>query len=141
MSAYICSNKTISVIALAMAEYGNFKADDYDPSVAYIGGFSGFIDLNSQLQAIGQSLLNQNYRSVNYRYGENTPTPRFEYDDSVDLIDLGKVYGSIGCYDYQACETEDYYDSDLYKSLKDLKVKIGEKAINRLGYAITWGYE
>lgn len=44
MSAYICNNKTISVIAKAFSEWGNYKAEDYDPSVAYIGGCSAFID-------------------------------------------------------------------------------------------------
>lgn len=138
MSCYVCNNKVISIIALAFAEWGDYKANNYDPSVAYIGGFSGFVDLNSQIQAIGQSLLDNNYKSVNYRYNEDTPTPRFIYDDSVNLTDLGLVMGSIDEYDYQTCELPYYYLSDLYDSLVNLKSIIGKKAINRLGYEIRW---
>lgn len=144
MSAYIVSNKTISLIAKAFNDYNvTFKAEDYDPCASFIGGCSAFIDSNKLTNAIGQSLLNQNYRSVNYRYDENEQPPKFKYEDVGDhIINLGDIIGCIDCYNYQACETPDYDESDIYKSLKNLKTAIYENAMRRLGYAdYPWGID
>lgn len=139
MSAYIVNEETISILAKAFLDYGvEYKAPDYNNK----GGFIVFVDTHTQ--AIGQSLLNQNYKSVNYRYNEETPTPRFTYQRSIDdkLADLGLIYGCIRCYEYQACETNDYFESDIHKSLMRLKEKLLERAISRLGYDThKWGYD
>lgn len=144
MSAYIVSNKTISLIAQAFNDYDvKFCADDYDPKSAYIGGCSAFIDSSALTKGIGQSLLNQNYASVNARYSERTKAPEFVPEDVGDYItDLGAIIGCIDCYNYQACETELYECSDLYESLEMLKEKIYTVAMRRLGYAdYPWGID
>lgn len=133
MSAFIVNNETISVLAKAFVEYGvNFHAEGYEKPIQIIINFK-------QLYAgIGQALLEQNYRSVNYRYGEDTETPKFEYADVE--IDEGIVYGCIACYNYQACETDDYFESDLYGSLLRLKDKMLERMLRREGLAAPYGY-
>lgn len=142
MSAYIVSNATISLIAQAFNDYGvTFKAENYDPTACYIGGCSAFIDSEALTRNIGQALLEQNYKSVNYRYGEDEPTPMFEPEDvSEHIANLGTIMGCINCYNYQACETEDYDESDIYHSLEHLKEALYENALKRLGYTeFPWG--
>lgn len=134
MSAYIVDNKTISAIAKAFVDYQvDFMADDYDRPIQII------VNLNEIRQAIGQSLLNQNYASVNCRYNEDTEVPKFEYED-VD-IDEGIVYGCIRCYHYQACETRDYYDTWLYESLRVLESKLLVRFLMKHKMSAPWGYD
>lgn len=141
MSCYVCSDETISVIANAFVNHGvEFKCEGYSPSPMEI------IFGNDKRQAIGQQLLNKNYESVNYRYSENTSPHEFDFKYVNDCIvfgvddDLGLVLGCIRNYIYQTCELPDFFESDLYQSLVDLKDKIGECAVKRLGYDIPWGY-
>lgn len=140
MSAYICSDETISVIAEAFCRYGvQYNAENYFPTDMQL------ILVNERVKAIGQSLLDQNYKSVNYRYSEDTETPRFEYKEigylSGSNNDLGLIYGCIHNYEYQACETDDFYESELYHSLQRLENEIVERALKQLGYKIVWGYD
>ena len=134
MSAYIVDNKTISAIAKAFVDYQvTFNADGYIRPIQII------VNLNELRQGIGQSLLNQNYASVNYRYNEDTEVPKFEYEDVE--IDEGIVYGCIRCYEYQACETQGYYYSWLHTSLAELEREILERLIRAKGLAAPWGYD
>ena len=57
MSAYICDNKTISALAKAFVDYGITFTDNTTSQQA-------FIIVNDEYKRIGQSLLDQNYRSV-----------------------------------------------------------------------------
>lgn len=134
MSAYIVSNKTISAIAKAFAAYGTvYRASNYNPKPSIIK------TLRSEITDIGQSLLDQNYASVNARYGEETPAPKFFFEDVE--INEGVVVGCIKCYIYQACESPDFETSDLYYSLKRLKDRILERLINKAGQEIPWGID
>lgn len=59
---------------------------------------------------LGQALWEENHRSVNYRYGEDTPTPEYRHEaHDVSPVVLLK---QIGCYDYQSCEHPGWIDSD-----------------------------
>lgn len=134
MSAYIVDNKTISAIAKAFDRYHvDYAAEDYERPIQII------INVRELRQGIGQSLLNQNYRSVNYRYNEDTEVPVFEYEDV--HIDEGIVYGCIQCYEYQACETSDYYESQLHYSLVRMKSKLTERLLKRCVLAAPYGYD
>lgn len=137
MSAYICDNKTISALAKAFEQYETrergFDADDYEKPTGWI------IDVMGIRNAVGQSLLNQNYRSVNYRYDEYTSTPKFQFEDVP--IDEGIVYGCIRCYEYQACETDDYFESKIHKSMNWLKAEMLKRLIRKCGMDTDgWGY-
>ena len=134
MSAYVVSEKTIGVIANAFILYGvDFDADDYDRG-------SG-IFVNDTAQRIGQSLLNQNYRSVNYRYDEDEQAPVFKNNVGFYDFNLGDVFGCIRCYNYQACETDDYFESPLYRSLMALQTVLLSKACELLGFDVPWGID
>lgn len=134
MSAYIVNNNTIHAIVKGFRIYNaTFAADDYKNAVSVI------TSVKAMSNAIGQSLLNQNYKSVNYRYRENTSTPIYRYEDV--KINEGILIGCIDCYEYQACETDDYFNSDIHYSLLRLKDKIIERMIKEKGQEIPWGYE
>ena len=132
MSAFIVNDKTITAIVQAMqqAEFSN-----------WLNGHSA----RTEPQIVGQMLLDQNYRSVNYRYDENDAPRRFKMaykinkDGYRDYYDFGETYGSICCYMYQACETPDWVGSDIYFMLCHLKDDLAEKMINELGYEYCWG--
>ena len=134
MSAFIVDNKTISVLAKAFVQYGvTFQAEGYEKPIQII------VNFKELYTGIGQALLEQNYASVNYRYNDDTETPEFEYTDVE--INEGMVYGCIACYNYQACETDDYYESDLYGSLLRLKDKLIERLLRREGMEAPYGYD
>lgn len=134
MSAYIVNNETISAIVKGFMTYGvEYEAEGYKKPIQVI------IDLQEIRNGIGQSLLDQNYKSVNHRYNEDTKTPEYHYEDVE--INEGIVLGCIDCYTYQACETDDYFESLLYHSLIDLKLAMLERFIQEKGYEIPWGYE
>lgn len=63
---------------------------------------------NTETQ-LGQILWDENYRSVNCRYDENTPTPRYEFTPfNLSSLSTTAQIKQIKCYQYQTCETEDY---------------------------------
>ena len=133
MSAYVCNNQTISVIAKGFCEYG---ADFYDNSGKRIIE----IFVNDMEQKIGQALLEQNVASVNYRYDEEEPAGKFEMHEDVPC-DLGTLLGCINCYDYQACETPDYDKSWIYRSLVQLKDQAVRVYLKRQGMEMPWGID
>mgnify|MGYP003418908580 CR=1 FL=1 len=134
MSAFICDNKTISVLAKAFESYGvEFRAEGYRPPVRVL------VMVGEIEQEIGQELLKQNYASVNYRYEENTPVPKFEYEDLP--INEGLVYGCLKCYDYQACETSDYETSEICGSLQRLENRLLERLLKKNDMVAPYGYD
>lgn len=139
MSAFICDSKTISAIAKAFVEYGvSYEAENYRPKLSSDLGVV-FFNVSEAYNNIGQSLLDKNYKSVNYRYGEDTETPEFQYEEVE--IDEGIVYGCIECYDYQACEEPDYFESKLHGSLIRLENALLEKLLKRANMSAPYGYD
>lgn len=133
MSAYIVDKETIDVIVQGFERYGlRFVAEGYKEPRGIIVNMR---DINN---AIGQVLLNQNYKSVNTRYRECNEPYLYEYSEV--KMDEGLLLGCIECYEYQACETEDYFESLLHDSLMDLKICMLKRFIRQAGQEIPWGY-
>ena len=126
MSCYICDNETISILARAFHDYEEDFRDN-----------QGFY-LNS-VQEIGQALLKQNYASYNFRYDEENKVPKFKPNYKI-TFDEGDVIGCIRCYDYQSCETNDWDNCNIERSLDRLKDTILKRLIKRCGMKIPWGY-
>lgn len=134
MSAYIVNNKTIHAIVKGFELYNaEFEAENYQKPIQII------INMKELRDGIGQALLNQNYKSVNYRYSEDTTTPKYTFEDV--KTNEGIILGCIDCYIYQACETEDFFESKLYESLQKLKEAMLKSMIAQKGYEVPWGYE
>ena len=133
MSAYIVSNETISAIVKGFEIYKTkYHGEGYKPQTGWL------IELNKERQAIGQSLLNQNYRSVNYRYNEDTTPERFVFKDV--YVTPSIIYGCIHNYEYQACETDDYFLSEVHKSLDELQHNMLERILKIQYGDYPWGY-
>lgn len=134
MSAYVVNNRTISAVVKGFLDYGvDFSADDYEKPIQVL------YNENELATAIGQSLLNQNYKSVNYRYREDTPATKFEYVK--ENYNAGEIFGCIRCYNYQACETDDYFESNLYYSLQNLQIAMLKRYIEKDGFEMPWGLD
>lgn len=135
MSAYVVKDETISVIVKALEFYEvEYEADGYKNPIQII------YNLAELRQKIGQSLLEQNYKSVNYRYNENTQAHEFQFKD-VNLtenrkINTGLILGCIRCYEYQASEPNDYSNSKIHMTLNYLKEKMLAKYIIKDGFEI-----
>lgn len=93
--------------------------------------------LNGNKQAIGQKLLDENYRSVNHRYGESEKAPIFQSVYPTRRHSPIKIIKLCDCYGYQTCETPDWKDTEAYAIMQMLR----ERAIHNLpGYdEAGWG--
>lgn len=124
MSCYVVKNKVIDLMVSWIMSRGiAYKAENY-----HYEGFMGILfEVNEMANAIGQSLLDANYDSVNYRYGEDKKAPTYKYSEDACLDSVANetyeadVYSAIQEYNYQACETENYFESDLYHTLQNIK--------------------
>ncbi len=134
MSAFICNNETITCIARAFVEYGvEFRGGEPKSAMDMI-----LVDTNKETKRIGQALLAENYRSVNFRYNENTEVPEFEPAEVE--FDEGTVLGCIDCYEYQSCEPDDWEETLVFKDLVELKATILKRLVKRLGMKVPYGY-
>lgn len=124
MSCYVVDKKVIDLMVSWIMNHNiEYKAENY-----HYEGFMGIMfDVNEMCNAIGQSLLDANYDSVNYRYDEDKKAPTYEYSPDACLDSVANetyeadVYSAIQEYNYQACEGENYFESELYHSLQDAK--------------------
>ncbi|MGW4527793.1 hypothetical protein [Amycolatopsis sp. NPDC004378] len=108
MSAWIVASGHIDVLVHALAQY-EVVAPDL--------GAEGFREL-------GQKLWQENHTSVNYRYDENTPTPRYQLRTTEATLDPVVVLKALRCFDYQSCEHPGWTDSDANKLMEALHAAI-----------------
>jgi hypothetical protein len=108
MSAWICSNKHISAILGAYA-------------AARRHGLPRTEITEEDATALGQLLLDENYRSVNHRYDEND-RGRFRlakatYRAPPEPVAALKLCMSL---DYQSCECDDWQRTEAYYLLRKI---------------------
>lgn len=111
MSAFIVEDIHIDAIVTFM--------DDTQESL-YAGGIIFKATLIDDLQRVGQILMDENYRSVNARYQTKTPAPVYRYRQTPAFKPV-VILALLACYQYQACETEDYYQSTAHEIVSLLK--------------------
>lgn len=107
MSAFILTDKNYDYIltTLNRGRYGHRLS-------AYIGNeHVDFSDVKS-LEKLGTILKEQNYRSVNARYNEQTECEPYSFSSiNTDIPKVSNAMASLkilDCYEYQSCETDDY---------------------------------
>lgn len=74
----------------------------------------------------------ENYRSVNYRYDEETPVPEFNPDPDITAftaVELVKILRSVR---YQSCECRDYEATEAYKALMIVMAHAASGVVARL---------
>ena len=82
------------------------------------------------LSRYGNVLKHQNNRSVNFRYKTEDKCSEFILKDVVSPSAV-QVLKYCACYDYQACETDDYKNTEAFEIIQ----KIRSIAIDKLpGY-------
>lgn len=113
MSAHVVGNHHISAMLVAARK----MPYNMGPNYRY-GGDAVFFHGNET--AIGQKLLDENYRSVNYRYGEEDEAPKFKMilDRQWEPVELIKL---CDCYIYQTCETPDFRETEAWAIVQALR--------------------
>lgn len=119
MSAYIVSDATIDALVTWAVGGGPNRVTGDDPN------------------KVGQMLVDQNHRSVNYRYREDGQPPRYSYRPYIKPLTPVAIIKICNCYDYQACETDDYEKTPAGRMVDAIR----SKAIRQLpGYEeAPWG--
>ena len=87
----------------------------------------GELDLMTASQT-GQMLVNENYRSLNARYGDSEGEA-WEYSfaevapvagEWYEVKNLVAVLKAVDCYEYQACETDDWQTTEAFRFCRSL---------------------
>jgi hypothetical protein len=122
MSAFIVSHAHIN----ALISYGNGPRDHVRAHLAD-GSVLDFTH-NEDLQRAATILLAENYRSIHTRYPDTIENPDGTPGAGDELMEpivfnfssyyprqAVHILKMCQCYDYQACESDDYYESDAAK--------------------------
>jgi hypothetical protein len=67
-----------------------------------------------KLEDVGQMLLNENYRSVNYRYSDDTEPHTYTPKGYGYRLTLAECVQAIACLEYHSCERPDWKESEAY---------------------------
>lgn len=80
-------------------------------------GRSAWLDVETA-DRVGQMLWDENLRSVNYRYTEQTEVPTYTYERLPGLVTVQQhlpvVFKMLHCYEYQSCEAPDWRKTQAY---------------------------
>lgn len=138
MSAFIVCNKHINTLVTWASENG----------IAYKG-----CPVKGHEQGFATALYRQNVRSVNYRYNEDTPFYGIRYEpEHLDSFyydnerhELAQIVKACNCYDYQACETDNYFDTpsrEIIATIRDDALRTlrmtKEQVYNRYNDVCEW---
>ncbi len=132
MSAYIQDSKHIAALVRVATKGPTDARYRWEPQW----------QLREQTPAqVAQMLLDENVKSVSYRYDEPADsdlpgridrewTKTLDWDrliaDARDLT-IAEAFGAIDGYDYQACEHPDYRTSPAYYFVNDLRAHLASK--------------
>ena len=131
MSAFIVTDATISGMLQATTIRNSGSSYYYWRDKPHY--FNGHTQEN--IQAIGQKLVDENYRSINYRYTENVKPHEYVHKEVNDRSAI-EIIKLCNCYRYQTCETDDWEQTEAHAIFDTLR----ENAISNLpGYdEATW---
>lgn len=118
MSAYVVNDNTINTIL-------GF-ADEYDLNA---------FDVKTK-DDLGQILLDENYRSVNYRYGEDATPETYAY--SRYTVKTLEALQYLSCLEYQSCETPDWETTQAFRLCARLRKNMVGRLLLELGAQRVW---
>ena len=128
MSAFLCSNDHLNGLIAFAIRYGHTIAKD-GPRIL-------------------RMLASENMRSLQARYSdvteEGTMSLAFTFYGNTELLNLSPTAAIklCDCYDYQACETDDYNATDaaaFVRHVRSLARKAGGKTEGAEYDAAQWG--
>lgn len=120
MSAFIVEDDLIDLLVTYATSGGPFRVSAENP------------------QKLGDMLVAENYRSVNHRYRESDPPHPYRYHVWSGVMDPVQVIQSCNCFDYQACETDDYRDTPAARLVDNIRSKAIRAALPQMEKA-KWG--
>lgn len=109
MSAFIVSRKHIDSLVTAYLDEAQYYSRVMEIDIKH-------------LNKIGQTLIIQNAKSFNYRYNEKEPVELYRFN-SVKQSPI-QILKACHCYNYQACETPDYKNSEARSIIKKIEAYI-----------------
>ena len=115
MSAFIVGNVHINAM-LQAAE----TTDVRDIASYWHNGTRHYFDPHSI--PTGQALVDENFRSVNHRYGEDMPPSIYVYKP-LRRYTVTEILRAISCYEYLCCETDDWEESEAYAIVQALRYR------------------
>ena len=140
MSCYIVTDETIDVLVYAARNDSKYMGIQHLNGYA-LRGLSPWTDADE----LGRRLKAQNYASYEHRYPDHRKTPpeeiAYAYKKPRREPTFGDVYGCARCYDYQACETDGYGDTDISHWIDGLVSAVTRKEFERSYGGITWGMD
>lgn len=117
MSAFIVSDHHLNVlVSWAASRHGS------DAVAYYWQGQRR--DVRQDPQRIACVLYAENVRSVNARYNEHTSPNGFHYvPQSLGYLKITpvQIIKACHCYEYQACETKDWEESEAFAIIQGIK--------------------
>ena len=121
MSAFVVSNNHINSI-VRWASVNNI-AFSYGPNQIW--------RVPGNEDATAQMLLDENVRSVNFRYKESTEPESIKFQNTAPMLTPMGVLKAIHCLEYQSCETDEWERTKAARLLATIE----REAIYRLpGY-------
>jgi len=123
MSAYIVTHETINAILTFAYRHPHEWDNIY---LSEDGGWKTYLRTSrADMSELAQILLNENYRSVNYRYAEAETAPAIQFQEVYAAAGRTwtpvEVLKLLACYDYQACECPDYAQSTAHVLVERLQ--------------------
>jgi len=132
MSAFMVGKKHIDTLVTEALR------SDYGSAWGYYHGTHPRVEVTyDTADFIGQMLWNENERSMKARYGGDEPDAESYVFMGASHVSAVQLLKSLDCYEYQACETDDYFQSEAHSFCQALR----RRAIGELpGYeAAVWG--
>lgn len=117
MSCYIIDKKEMKKIVLAFRKFATAQ-HTYKVRIPGDEDYSDLSEIET-MSRVGQILVDQNYRSYNYRYEETLEPEVFEITGQ-DLMYVPRLtpvetLKALASYDYQSSETPDYRETAACK--------------------------
>ncbi len=147
MSAYIVEDDLIKALAnYLVSKQESSSSKHWLRDALKLGTSVRFFEDEEMATAIANMLLKENFRSVYARYtdgpkifGEfeplNIPLSEYVYKPNINPVQILKM---CDCYDYQACENDDYFETIAANAIQLIR-KAAIKALP--GYDdYEWGY-
>lgn len=114
MSAYVVSNEHIN----ALVNFG-IGANYFDPVTKCLESITP-----ATAERVGQILISENQRSVNYRYNEKESAPVFVFSNGyghfMTAVQIIKLCHGL---DYQCCEPDDWPQTVAHSILRAIENK------------------
>ena len=104
MSAWTVTKAHIDYLIMAAKKFGI--------PIGVYWGQDGKRLPGSDPSEVGRMLWEENYKSVNFRYGDNTATPAYDFSAIGRQVEPVVVLKAISCYEYQSCEHGEWEASE-----------------------------